>query len=104
MRDKQDFLNKAYTYQLYFNLIRKNSYKDWKSPKDILQEYGLPEEILILPPIIIDNLVKSIGTEILDLHPKQNIINFIYEKKLSYHVPDYPNSPWNFYANIFIIC
>ena len=70
--------------------MRKNSYKGWKTPEDILKEYGLPEELLILPPIIIDDLIKSAGNEILDLHPKQNIINFIYEKKLSYHVPDYP--------------
>jgi len=83
IRDKEDFLDKAYTYQLYFNLMRKNSYKGWKTPKDILQEYGLPEKILILPPIIIDDFMK---TEIFDLHPNQNIINFIYERKLSHHV------------------
>jgi len=31
-RDREDFLNKAYSYQLFFNLLRPNSYKENKNP------------------------------------------------------------------------
>lgn len=34
----KDFLDKAYTYQLFFNLIRPNTYKENKTPYDIVRE------------------------------------------------------------------
>jgi transposase len=49
-----NFLNKAFTYQLYFNLLRKNSYKDWKSPADILTDHGIIPRVLVLHPIVLD--------------------------------------------------
>ena len=51
----KNFLSKAFTYQLYFNLIRKNSYKGWKSPADILTDYGIIPRVLILPPVFLDD-------------------------------------------------
>lgn len=58
---KNDFLDKARTYQLHFNFLRKNSYKGWKTPLDILKEYNLPSAIAFLPPIIIDEEINNIG-------------------------------------------
>jgi len=57
IKSKKDFLGKAYTYQVYFNLMRKNSYKGWKTPADILSQYNLPTEILVLTPVIIDDIL-----------------------------------------------
>lgn len=54
----RQFLGKAFTYQVYFNLVRKNSYKDWKSPANILTDYGIIPRVLILPPVFLD--VKNI--------------------------------------------
>jgi transposase len=86
VKRKREFLDKAYTYQVYFNLYRKNSYKEWKTPKDIIQEYNLPVEILVLSPVIIDDI----------LYGKQKIKSFFklreahLENDLYHHVPDHP--------------
>ena len=52
-----DLLCKAYSYIIYFNLIRPNSYKDYKTPlKIITEEFGVVNpELLTLPPIILDD-------------------------------------------------
>ena len=54
----QDFLGKAYAYQLYFNYLRKNRYRDNKSPVEILRERFpyVNEDVLNLPPIRLDHL------------------------------------------------
>ena len=86
VKRKREFPDKAYTYQVYFNLYRKNSYKEDKTPKDIIQEYNLPVEILVLSPVIIDDI----------LYKKQKIKSFFklgeahLENNLYHHVPDYP--------------
>jgi transposase len=77
----KEFLSKAFTYQLYFNLVRKNSYKAWKSPADILTDYGLIPRVLIMPPILLKpdlNLDKS-----------QNQPN-LFPSSLYHHVCVYP--------------
>ncbi|MFH1542462.1 MAG: helix-turn-helix domain-containing protein [bacterium] len=52
-----DLLCKSYSYIIYFNLIRPNSYKAYKSPlKIIAEEYGAVDPALLtLPPIILDD-------------------------------------------------
>jgi transposase len=86
IRRKREFLDKAYTYHAYFNLYRKNSYKGWKTPKDIIQEYNLPIEILILPPVIIDDI----------LFKRSKIKSFFklreayFENNVYHHVADLP--------------
>ena len=57
----KDFLDKAYTYQLFFNLIRPNTYKENKTPWDIVREKNpeLPKEICMLPPIILDKMINQ---------------------------------------------
>jgi hypothetical protein len=95
VKRKREFLDKAYTYQTYFNLYRKNSYKGWKTPKDIIQEYNIPIETLILSPVIIDDI----------LFKKSKIKSYLklrktyLENDLYHHVPDYPDyhpTPPNF--------
>ena len=75
------FLGKAFTYQLYFNLVRKNSYKGWKSPADILTDYGIIPRVLILPPILLQPNSK------LDINQKSTNLN---PTSLYHHVCVYP--------------
>ena len=64
-QDSEDFLAKAKTYQLFFNLLRPNSYKENKTPWQIAREKQpkLSQEIAMLPPVFIDDLLeKSVET------------------------------------------
>ena len=60
-RDNQDFLNKAFTYQLFFNLIRPNTYKENKSPWQLVQEKipDIKKEVLMIPPVDLRFLLKK---------------------------------------------
>jgi hypothetical protein len=40
-RNFQEFRAKAYAYGLYFNFKRKNRYRRWKTPVEILKEIGI---------------------------------------------------------------
>jgi transposase-like protein len=72
-RGEPEFLGKAYAYQLYFNYMRNNRYRENKSPLAILKE-RFPETnqgILNLPPVRLEGLY-----------------NFWYNNALpGYHVP-----------------
>jgi transposase len=63
--NQEDFLAKAYGYQLYFNNIRKNRYRDNKSPLEILKERfpEADENVLNLPPIHLDSWDESFIAE-----------------------------------------
>jgi transposase len=56
-----DFWRKVSTYQAWFNLLRKNSYRGWNSPWDILKELDDAPDydptIFLLPPVHIDTLL-----------------------------------------------
>lgn len=54
-----EFLGKVYAYQLYFNYIRKNRYRENKSPVKILRERfpQVDEGVLNLPPIRLETLL-----------------------------------------------
>jgi len=72
-KNEIEFLGKAYAYQLYFNFIRKNRYRESKAPVGILRERfpKINEQILNLPPIRLESIYK-----------------FFYNKGESgYHVP-----------------
>jgi len=57
---KNDFLNKTNTFLLFFNFLRKNSYKDYKTPFNILNDYNyFNEDIAYIRPIILDDLFKN---------------------------------------------
>ena len=59
--DREDFMGKAYTYQLFFNLERPNTYKENKNPWQLAQEKrpDLPKEALMLPPVDLDALLNK---------------------------------------------
>jgi hypothetical protein len=59
--DPQDFLAKATTYQLFFNLARPNSYKEHKTPWQIAREKQptLSQQIPMIPPVFIDELLEK---------------------------------------------
>ncbi len=51
-----DFLRKAYTYNLYFNYLRKNSYKGGTPWEIVVECFGeVDKKLLSLPPVILDN-------------------------------------------------
>ncbi|MBP7791785.1 MAG: hypothetical protein KA120_01860, partial [Candidatus Goldbacteria bacterium] len=43
----------------FFNLVRPNTYKENKTPWDIVKEKNpdIPKKICMLPPIILDNMI-----------------------------------------------
>ena len=53
---RDDFFKKAAETQAWFNYVRKNSYKNWKTPLEILREAspGMDPHVLALPPIDMD--------------------------------------------------
>jgi transposase len=57
---RRDFLAKATTYQLWFNVARENSYKGHKTPWEIIQERDatIKPQIATLPPLFLDELKK----------------------------------------------
>jgi hypothetical protein len=59
--DREDFLRKARTYQLYFNLLRPNSYKEGKTPWQLAKEKApyLPIKTAMIPPVFIENLMEN---------------------------------------------
>ncbi|BCW94442.1 MAG: hypothetical protein KatS3mg007_2336 [Thermoanaerobaculum sp.] len=62
-----DFLRKAFTYQLYYNYVRKISSRNWQSPWQILQQkIPSPHPLtLALPPTLIDApLILTLGQHV----------------------------------------
>ena len=59
--DRTDFMEKAYTHQLFFNLERPNTYKENKSPWQLAKEKrpDLTKEALMLPPVDLDALLSE---------------------------------------------
>ncbi len=55
---RKDFLEKATTYNLWFNIARKNSYKGHKTPWDIIRErtQDIKPNVVALPPVFLDEL------------------------------------------------
>lgn len=66
-----DFLAKAHTYQLYFNLVRPNSHKDYLSPWQIIERLAprSPLELCLLPPVFLDYYLNDQGGYDLRRHP-----------------------------------
>jgi len=56
-----ELLSKAHTYILWFNAIRKNSYKENKTPWEIIRERNpeIPPSIINFPPVILDELFSK---------------------------------------------
>jgi transposase len=58
-----DFLAKVHTYQLYFNLVRRNSHKGDQSPWQIIQQLQprSPLALCLLPPVFLDYYLTDSG-------------------------------------------
>ena len=58
--DRKDFLDKAYSYQMFFNFARPNSYKENKTPWQLAREKqpDLSERIAMIPPVFIEDLME----------------------------------------------
>ena len=56
---REDFFNKVYSYQLFFNLERSNSYKESKTPWQLAREKipQLDPKLLMLPALDLDALL-----------------------------------------------
>jgi len=59
-RDRRDFLQKAYSYQLFFNLQRPNSYKEGKTPWELAKEKNPELElgVALIPPVFLEDLME----------------------------------------------
>jgi transposase len=57
--DRADFLMKAASYQLFFNLMRPNTYKENKTPWELAKEKhpNLPIQVAMIPPVFIEDLM-----------------------------------------------
>ena len=60
-KSRYDFINKADSYQLFFNLERPNTYKENKTPWQLAQEKipGLDKRVLMLPAVDLDAMLES---------------------------------------------
>lgn len=59
--DRTDFMRKANTYQLFFNLERLNSYKERKTPWQLAKEkkLDLDKRLLMTPAVALDALLNT---------------------------------------------
>ena len=57
-QNRLDFFNKVTCYQLFFNLHRPNSYKEFKTPWHLAQDKNpnLDKRLLMIPPVDLDHL------------------------------------------------
>jgi transposase len=57
---RQDFLAKAATYNLWFNVARTNSYKEYQTPWQIIhaRDPTISPEIALWPPVFLDELLN----------------------------------------------
>jgi hypothetical protein len=60
-RGASEFLAKAWTYQCHFNLTRKNSYQNWRTPVERLRQAApkTPERVALLEPVFLDTLLPA---------------------------------------------
>src|SRR3990170_1398062 len=81
-----DFLAKAHTYQLYFNLARPNSHKDHLSPWQIIERLAprSPLELCLLPPVFLDYYINDKGGYDLPRYPykKKPLVAAVYDRRL----------------------
>ncbi len=68
---RAEFLAKASTYQLYFNLARPNSHKRGLSPWQIIHQLDprLPLDLCLLPPVFLDYRLNPQGGYDLPRYP-----------------------------------
>ena len=87
--DRADFISKANTYQLFFNLQRPNTYKEHKTPWQLAQEKkpDLDKRLLMTAAVDLDALLNTY-TSFLDQGGKNLLTN-------PYHLPYAASSYFN---------
>jgi len=84
--NKINFMEKAYTYQLFFNLERPNTYKENKSPWQLAKEKcpDIQKEALMLPPVNLDALFnKKLDSSLIggyDVYSSPFLLTIVYLK------------------------
>lgn len=65
--NRQDFIDKATLYQHSFNYVRKNSYKENKTPLQLMLDKSVPNALHLpnLPPVFLDRLFVAQGATLL---------------------------------------
>jgi len=60
-KDRKDFMDKVYTYQLFFNLKRRNMYKENKTPIEIANQKRptLTKDVAMIPTFDLDYLAEQ---------------------------------------------
>ncbi|MEW6711798.1 MAG: helix-turn-helix domain-containing protein [Candidatus Riflebacteria bacterium] len=58
--NRLDFMQKVTSYQVFFNLHRPNSYKEHKTPWQLIQEKNpkFDKRLLMIPPVDLDQLLR----------------------------------------------
>ena len=88
--NRDDFMRKARSYQLFFNLKRPNSYKEHKTPWQLARQKNphLDKRLLMIPPVDLDKLLiwKSSlltkgGNDLLTV-PSYQLLKFVKNKQL----------------------
>jgi hypothetical protein len=66
-----DFLAKAHTYQLHFNLVRPNSHKENQSPCQTIERLAprSPLQLCLLPSVVLDYYLNDSGGYHVPRHP-----------------------------------
>jgi len=64
----KDFHQRAASYQAWYNIVRVNSNKDYKSPRQIIRELNpkMDIELVRLPPLMLDWLGPDYISELKD--------------------------------------
>lgn len=60
-KNRKDLLQKLTSYQLWFNLVRKNSAKEYKTPWKLIKEKmpNAPPQLPLLKPVFLDELFRN---------------------------------------------
>jgi transposase len=84
-RNRPEFLAKAATYQLYFNLVRPNSHKEDRSPWQIIERLAprSPLDLCLLPPVNLDYFLNPQGGYDLPFHPYPHLAVRIFPNSRS---------------------
>ena len=82
---RADFFAKIATYQLWYNVARKNSSRGWKSPVDLLSEKApqLSPKIFLLHPLPLELLLTPQGGHHVPGHPGITILEACVSRYLS---------------------
>jgi len=109
--DRADFISKANTYQLFFNLQRPNTYKEHKTPWQLAQEKkpDLDKRLLMTAAVDLDVLLNAYITSLaqggnnLLTNPfflERNL--YLFQQDTALFCPSIPLKASNIYVNTFV--